>query len=202
MREISEKMWIQETEVKPGDVIKSPFFAKGGYRTKIEDDVPVVDKLHIDIRDPNYPRAGYTIYHHNNAEYPLNLNADDPDRAHERFVVESAQMTGGGHAMNNDHYPDAPHYIARSIEHGYRVYFTMRTNSYNNVIPFVYREENDWQKRCEALERTLEYIDHSVGEFLGKRQDASTLDCQGFIAHLGDTARREMLNAREANDDV
>ena len=67
-----------------------------------------------------------------------------------QFIVEEAEMTGGGLAQNNDVYPDAWHVKARRLTGAVQtlvgvkynpratlIEFTQHTNCYNDVIEGV-----------------------------------------------------------------
>lgn len=74
-----------------------------------------------------------------------------------KWVVEKAEMTGGGYAMFNDYYPDAWHVTARRLndDGSYNpkrrtVRFTQNTVCYNTVIKGV--------KKVGKLKKVVNFV--------------------------------------------
>ena len=73
------------------------------------------------------------------------------------WVVEEAEMTGGGYAQAMDYYPDSWHVIARKLDKdgsynpkGRKTTFTQNTNCYNTVIEGV--------KKVGQKKRVVEFV--------------------------------------------
>jgi hypothetical protein len=117
----ADKMATKTGHANIGDIIRSEKFAYGMYGytwNPFEEFAQSESVIEVDGKTEEYPvkcRKPGTPWDAPSEYIAVDRAAYDPSRGKAQFVVEKADMQGGGRAMFNDYYPDGWHVTARRL---------------------------------------------------------------------------------------